>query len=75
VKHCTLTPHVKAADFTSLIFLSEDAALLRTECVAMQRTRRRIAGKNSETNLASMLLGWDGKGAARSARKKQPLKN
>jgi hypothetical protein len=56
-------------------FLSEDAALLRTECVAMQRTRRRIAGKNSETNLASMLLGWDGKGAARSARKKQPLKN
>jgi cytochrome c len=26
----------------------------------MQRTHRRIAGKNSETNLPSMVLGWDG---------------
>jgi hypothetical protein len=62
VKHCTLTPHVKAADFTSLIFWH--AALLRTECVALQRDAATNCSKNNETNLPSMLLGWVAKGAA-----------
>jgi hypothetical protein len=71
-KHCTLTLHVKAADFRLSNFLSAvrkmgaDTALLRTECVAMQRDAApRIVPvtesekqENSETNLPSMLLGW-----------------
>jgi cytochrome c len=47
-KHCTLTPHVKAADFASLFFYPWEAALLRTGCVAMQRELPRIAGKTTQ---------------------------
>jgi hypothetical protein len=36
-KHCTLTLHVKAADFASPFFYPQTLALLRTGRVAMQR--------------------------------------
>jgi hypothetical protein len=52
-KHCTLTLHVKAADFRSPIFYSKHAALLRTGCVAMQRD---AAQENNATGLPGMLL-------------------
>jgi hypothetical protein len=59
-KHCTLTLHVKAADFATRFFLSADAALLRTGRVAMQRDPApRNAGKH-RNGFASMVVNWDG---------------
>jgi cytochrome c len=56
-KHCTLTAHVKAANFASLFFYPYPAPL-RTVCVAMQRDPPR-GEKNNAATLPGMLLRQD----------------
>jgi cytochrome c len=59
-----LTLHVKAADFSLSIFLfafrknADGCSAVANGCVAMQRDADPNCGKNNETSLSSVLLGW-----------------
>jgi cytochrome c len=62
-KHCTLTPHVKAAvslsNFLSAVRKNaHGCSAAANGCVAMQRDADPNCSKNNETRLPSMLLGW-----------------
>jgi hypothetical protein len=72
-KHCTLTPHVKAADFRLSIFLSAGCWAAANSCVAMQRDVALICWKNNATILPRMLWVWNGK-KRRPIRKKRTEK-
>jgi hypothetical protein len=57
---CTLTPHVKAADFASPFFYPRMLRCCEQGRVAMQRDAIPKCRKNTATGLPSMLLDWDG---------------
>jgi hypothetical protein len=73
-KHCTLTPHVKAADFASPFFYPRMLRRCEQGLVAMQRDAAPKCRKNTATGLPSMLLDWDGANGLPDPRAK-PKKN
>jgi hypothetical protein len=63
-KHCTLTPHVKAADFTSLIFYPGMLRCCERSVLHCSVTLPRIAGKTTKPICRACYWGWVAKGAA-----------
>jgi hypothetical protein len=61
-KHCTLTPHVKAADFISLIFYPKMLRCCQRSVLHRSVTLPRIAGKTTKPMCrACYWVGWRGR--------------